>query len=251
MRNPNGTVRSTAFSTRLQASPTPRTCLPAAFDGSIGHRQEYRSAMAAGPASGVEGEQAQVIGLGGAGILDQDDAAGSGLEAAVPQPFGGGDLHGGVLPVDVDDGVPPVRAGRDLRAGPQPGALDPRPPAPARRRRLRPYSTAFASSLVVQVAPSMTSGSPWKAASPVPWTTRPGNACTSSLTIPAASSTGEAVPLPRHNRNSTGSATGEEQNGSRIRPRRSPTCSRTRSSSRPAPTRHRPTGPGRPYGPTA
>ena len=51
MRNPNGTVRSTAFSTRLQASPTPRSCFPVALDGSMGHRQEYRSAMAAGPAS--------------------------------------------------------------------------------------------------------------------------------------------------------------------------------------------------------
>ena len=40
MRNPNGTVRSTAFRVRLQASPTPRTCLPAALDGSMGHRQE-------------------------------------------------------------------------------------------------------------------------------------------------------------------------------------------------------------------
>jgi hypothetical protein len=47
MTNPNGTVRSTAFWARLQASPTPRICFPAAFDGSIGHRQEYRSAMAA------------------------------------------------------------------------------------------------------------------------------------------------------------------------------------------------------------
>jgi hypothetical protein len=61
----------------------------------------------------------------------------------------------------------------------------------------------------------MTSGSPWKAASPVPCTGRPGNAPTSSLTISAASSTWEAVSLPRHSRNSTGSAAGEEQNGSR------------------------------------
>src|ERR1700758_876734 len=43
MRNANGTVRSTAFGTRLQASPAPVTCLPAALEGSMGHRQEYRS----------------------------------------------------------------------------------------------------------------------------------------------------------------------------------------------------------------
>jgi len=35
------------------------------------------------------------------------------------------------------------------------------------------------------------------------------------LTICAASSTWEGVPLPRHSRNSTGNATGEGQNGSR------------------------------------
>ena len=34
-RNPNGTVRSTALATRLQASPTPRVCFPVAFDGSM------------------------------------------------------------------------------------------------------------------------------------------------------------------------------------------------------------------------
>src|SRR5260370_23537651 len=50
IKNPNGTVRSTAFSARLQASPTPRICFPVAFDGSIGHRQEYRSAVAAASA---------------------------------------------------------------------------------------------------------------------------------------------------------------------------------------------------------
>src|SRR5260370_37914435 len=51
IRNPNGTVRSTALCVRLQASPTPRSCFPAALDGSMGHRQEYRSAIAAGAAS--------------------------------------------------------------------------------------------------------------------------------------------------------------------------------------------------------
>lgn len=40
MRNANGTVRSTALGVRLQASPTPVSCLPAALDGSVGHRQE-------------------------------------------------------------------------------------------------------------------------------------------------------------------------------------------------------------------
>ena len=49
-RNANGTVRSTASCTRLQASPAPVSCLPIAFDGSIAHRQEYRSAMASADA---------------------------------------------------------------------------------------------------------------------------------------------------------------------------------------------------------
>src|SRR5438552_11991341 len=40
MRNANGTARSTAFGTRLQASPAPVSCLPVAFDGSMAHRQE-------------------------------------------------------------------------------------------------------------------------------------------------------------------------------------------------------------------
>jgi len=35
IKNPNGTVRSTAFSARLQAFPTPRICFPVAFDGSM------------------------------------------------------------------------------------------------------------------------------------------------------------------------------------------------------------------------
>ncbi len=77
-----------------------------------------------------------------------------------------------------------------------------------------PYSTALAGSRVVQVAPSVIRDSPWKAASPTPWTTRPGNAATSLFSIWAASSTCEAVPLPRHSRNSTGNATGDEQNRS-------------------------------------
>ncbi len=83
------------------------------------------------------------------------------------------------------------------------------------RGGLGPYSTAFVGSRVVQVVPSTISGSPWKAASPVPCTSRPGNAPASSFTISAASSTWDAVPLPRHSRNSTGSATGEGQNGTR------------------------------------
>src|SRR6266851_4507358 len=78
-----------------------------------------------------------------------------------------------------------------------------------------PYSTALDGSLVVQVVPSITRDWPWKAASPVPCTRRPGNAPASSLIISAASSTWLAVPLPRHSRNITGSAAGEEQNGSR------------------------------------
>ena len=77
-----------------------------------------------------------------------------------------------------------------------------------------PYSTAFAGSRVVQVTPCTISASPWKAASPVPCSVRPGNAAARIFTISAARSTGEAVPLPRHSRNSTGSATGDGQNRS-------------------------------------
>jgi len=39
-RNANGTARSTARWVRLCASPAPVSCLPAALDGSIAHRQE-------------------------------------------------------------------------------------------------------------------------------------------------------------------------------------------------------------------
>ncbi len=39
-RKANGTARSTARWVRLRASPAPVTCLPAALDGSIGHRQD-------------------------------------------------------------------------------------------------------------------------------------------------------------------------------------------------------------------
>ena len=35
MRNANGTVRPTASGRRLQASPTPVSCLPAALEGSM------------------------------------------------------------------------------------------------------------------------------------------------------------------------------------------------------------------------
>jgi hypothetical protein len=49
---------------------------------------------------------------------------------------------------------------------------------------------------------------------PTPWITRSGNAPASTDSIRAASSTWLGVPLPRHSRNNTGNATGEEQNGS-------------------------------------
>ena len=65
------------------------------------------------------------------------------------------------------------------------------------------------------MVPSQISARPWKAASPAPWITRPGNAAARVASIWAASSTWEAVPLPRQSRNSTGSATGEEHAGSR------------------------------------
>jgi len=53
----------------------------------------------------------------------QHDAAGGGLEAAVPQRLSGRDLHRGVLPVHVDDRIGPSSRCRDLRAGAQPGPL--------------------------------------------------------------------------------------------------------------------------------
>jgi hypothetical protein len=77
-----------------------------------------------------------------------------------------------------------------------------------------PDSTALDGSRVVHVVSLMTRELPWKAASPVPCTARPGNASATILTICAASPGWEAVPLPRHSRNSTGSATGEGQHGS-------------------------------------
>ena len=77
-----------------------------------------------------------------------------------------------------------------------------------------PQITALAGSRVVQVVPSMTRDSPWNAASPVPCTSRPGNASARSSSRLAASRTWEGVPLPRHSRNSTGSATGDGQHGS-------------------------------------
>ncbi len=114
----------------------------------------------------------------------------------------------------MDDRGLPGSPGGDLGAGAQPVPFLPGRPRLPVFGGFGPYSTALDGSRVVQVAPSTTRGSPWKAASPVPCTARPGNAATSSLSICPASSTWEAVPLPRHSRNSTGSATGEEQNGS-------------------------------------
>jgi hypothetical protein len=73
---------------------------------------------------------------------------------------------------------------------------------------------ALAGSRVVQVAPGTSSGRPWQAASPTPWTGRPGNSAAIRAISSPASSTGLAVPLPAHSRNSTGRHTGEEQKGS-------------------------------------
>ncbi|MGH3182295.1 MAG: hypothetical protein ACRDOE_10390 [Streptosporangiaceae bacterium] len=49
---------------------------------------------------------------------------------------------------------------------------------------------------------------------PPPCTTRPGNAAASNFISSPASCTWEAAPLPRHSRNSAGSATGDGQAGS-------------------------------------
>src|SRR5487761_1809418 len=72
-----------------------------------------------------------------------------------------------------------------------------------------PDRTALDGSRVVHVVPLITSGTPWNAASPTPWMTRPGSAAASSFIISAASCTWLAVPLPRHSRNRTGNATGD------------------------------------------
>src|SRR3974377_2437697 len=79
-------------------------------------------------------------------------------------------------------------------------------------------STALAGSRVVQVSLAMTRDSPWNAASPVPWTSRPGNASASSLTICAASCGWEAGPLPRHRPKSTGSPGREREKPRRDHP---------------------------------
>ena len=110
-----------------------------------------------------------------------------------------------------------------------------------------PYSTALGSR-VVHVVPSRPAARRGRRR-PRPVNRPPGNAAARCFTISAASSTWAAVPLPRHSLNSTGSATGEEQNDSLTRSPRSPRCYRMRFSCRPARTRHRPTGPGRPCPP--
>src|SRR5512132_1006492 len=91
---PNGTVRSTAFLTRLRACPTPICCLPTALAGSIDQRIAYRSTICAGVAvwSGVC--RGQVVGLGRAELAGQHAAAGGAAGAAVPGARHRGQLHG-------------------------------------------------------------------------------------------------------------------------------------------------------------
>ena len=161
----------------------------------------------------------------------------------VPQRVTGCDLHRGVLAVGADDGLAPVRADGSIGAGPDPVSFGPGPPPLARGRRFGPCSTALAGSRVVQVALWMTRDSPWNAASPVPWTTRPGNASASSLTICAASCDWEAVPC----RATAGTALAARPSTGRTAAAppapRPPTYCRRRSSSRPGQPRHRPTAP--------
>jgi len=129
---------------------------------SWGHRQEYGGG-GGGAGLGAGGEQPQVVRLAGAGVADQHDPAGGGLEAAVPQRLSYGDLYRGVLAADVDDRIGPGSRCRDLRAGTQPV-----PPLTFGRPRLPvgggsgPYSTALDGSLVVQVVPSIPRDWPWK-----------------------------------------------------------------------------------------
>ncbi len=86
----------------------------------------------------VQGEQAQVIGLGRAGFPDEEELAGRGPETAVPQGLAAGDLDVLVLAVGADHGIAPVRVRRGVGAGADAVSLLPGPAPLPRRRRLRP-----------------------------------------------------------------------------------------------------------------
>jgi TnpA family transposase len=92
---------------------------------------------------GVQGEQAQVIGLAGVRVADQDELAGRGLEAAIPQRRAGSDLHCRLLAVGMDDGVAPVRGRSGVLAGADPVALLPRAAPFPGGRGLRPVQHRF------------------------------------------------------------------------------------------------------------
>jgi hypothetical protein len=78
--NPDGTVCSTAFWVGLRASPVPRSCFPAALEGSMGHRQEYRSAIAAGAAAVSRLKGPGSYGLREAGSRTRTCCPGAGLK---------------------------------------------------------------------------------------------------------------------------------------------------------------------------
>jgi site-specific DNA recombinase len=86
----------------------------------------------------VEGEDAQVIGPGRAGLPDQHQAAGGGAEAAVPQRVHDRCLQDGGGAVAGHGHLLPGCAGGDLGGLAQPGTLDAGPAALAGARRLRP-----------------------------------------------------------------------------------------------------------------
>src|SRR5208283_1596294 len=150
----------------------------------------------------VQGEQAQVIGLGRAGFPDEEELARRGPETAVPQGLAAGDLDVLVLAVGADHGIAPVRVLRGVGAGADAVSLLPGPAPLPRRRRLRPVQHRVGRQPRRPRCPLDGQGFPVERGVP-----RPVNR--------AASSTWEAVPLPRQSRNSTGSATGEGQNRSR------------------------------------
>ena len=178
------------------------------------------------------------------GLAHQDELAGRGLEAAVPQAVGKAAACTFCSACrSSPDGRSscPVRGRRRPRRRCRSGL-----PSPCGRPRL-PVGGGFGpGDHRAGRQPRRPRGalddqrtSPWKAASPVPCTPaarerrdQPGlPACQRSQCPP-----GRRVPLPRHSRNSTGSATGDGQHAELHHQRRDhPGVPERESSSRPAP----------------
>ena len=158
--NWKGTVRSTARCSRLRALADAEQLL-AGGDGGLDR-----------PAVGVAGHDVLdgAVEVGGedrqdlrvAGVVDQHDAAGLVAERAVPEGGDLDDLDGVAAAVAGHRDPPPAGGGGELGGGAQPVALQ---PGAAPRLPVRggggAYSTALAGSRVVNVAPSVSSASPW------------------------------------------------------------------------------------------